>query len=182
MLAMETRRRPATGGAVVVGTDGSPTAMKAVEAAARLALTGGRPLVIGLGYRPKRSGALHAGLADVPEDHRWRTSPGAVGEDIVQRAVRYARQVAGDGLDVRGRCEPGDPVKVLLDLVDELEADAVVVGNVGLTGRGHRWSVPARVSAKAPCEVMVVDTEAWARRNEPVDVPTSLFVRRLGLG
>jgi nucleotide-binding universal stress UspA family protein len=98
----------------------------------------------------------------------------------VQRAVSYARQVSGPRLRVRGRCEPGEPSRVLLGLVEELDADAVVVGNVGLGSWSERWTVPWRVARKAPCEVLVVDTEAWSRRNEPPEVPTSLLVRRRG--
>ncbi len=174
---MEDRPRRRRGG-VIVGTDGSPTATKAVEAAARLAVTAGQELVVAYGYRPKRAGALSADWNQVPEDHRWRVSPGAWGESVVQRAVAYARQVSGPLLRVRGHCEPGEPSRVLLDLVDELDADAIVVGNVGLGGWSERWTVPGKVARKAACDVLVVDTEAWSRRNEPPEVPTSLLVRR----
>ena len=164
----------------MVGTDGSPTATKAVEAAARLALTGDHELVVAYGYRPKRAGALSADWNDVPEAHRWRVSPGAWGEAVVERAVSYARQVSGPTLRVRGRCEPGEPARVLLSLVEELDAAAVVVGNVGLGSWGERWTVPGRITRKAPCGVFVVDTAEWSRRNEHPEVPTSLLVRRHG--
>jgi nucleotide-binding universal stress UspA family protein len=167
VMQRQERRRSRRGG-VVVGTDGSPTATKAVEAAARLAMTSGQELVVAYGYRPKRAGALSADWNEVPEDHRWRVSPGAWGESVIQRAVAFARQVSGPDLRVRGHCEPGEPSRVLLDLVE------------GLGGWAERWTVPGRVARRATCEVFVVDTEEWAQRNEPPEVPTSLLVRRLG--
>jgi nucleotide-binding universal stress UspA family protein len=179
VMQRQERRRSRRGG-VVVGTDGSPTATKAVEAAARLAMTSGQELVVAYGYRPKGAGALSADWNEVPEDHRWRVSPGAWGESVIQRAVAFARQVSGPDLRVRGHCEPGEPSRVLLDLVEDLHAGAVVVGNVGLGGWAERWTVPGRVARRATCEVFVVDTEEWAQRNEPPELPTSLLVRRLG--
>ena len=167
-------------GALVVGTDGSATATKAVEAAARLAATQGQPLVVATGYHPRSRGSLAAAMHEVPEADQWRVSPGAVGEEVVQRAIAHVREVVGAEVDLRGRCEPGDPVRVLLGLADELDAAAVVVGNVGLTGWSGHWSVPQRVVRKARREVLVVDTDAWARRGEPVDVPASLVLRRAG--
>jgi nucleotide-binding universal stress UspA family protein len=165
---------------VVVGTDGSPTATKAVEAAARLAVTQGQELIVTLGYKAKSAAALAASWQDVPDGDRWRVSPGALGEDLVQQAIRFARAVTGDAVRVRGRCEPGDPAGVLLGVADEVAAGAVVVGNVGMGRWSTRWSVPQRVVHRARCEVLVVDTEAWARRGEPVEVPSSLVIRRAG--
>jgi nucleotide-binding universal stress UspA family protein len=172
--------RGARRGGLVVGTDGSPTATKAVEAAARMAVTTGQPLTITLGYRSRSAAQLAATWQDVPESERWRVSPGAQGEDLVQRAVSFAREVTNGDLEVRGRCEPGDPAGVLVGVAHDVAATSVVVGNVGMRGWAQRWSVPQRVLHRARCEVLVVDTEAWARRGEPVEVPSSLMLLRVG--
>jgi nucleotide-binding universal stress UspA family protein len=145
-----------------------------------MALTAGQDLTITLGYRSRSAGQLAHDWRDVPEADRWRVSPGAQGEDVVQRAVSFAREVVGDGLRVHGRCEPGDPAAVLVGVAHDVEAASVVVGNVGLRGWSQRWSVPHRVLHRARCEVLVVDTEAWARRGEPLDVPSSLMLLRVG--
>lgn len=172
--------RSARRGGLVVGTDGSATATKAVEAAARMAVTTGQPLTITLGYRSQTAGQLASSWRDVPESERWRISPGAQGEDLVQRAVSFAREVTNDDLQVRGRCEPGDPAGVLVGVAQDVSASSVVVGNVGMRGWAQRWSVPQRVLHRARCEVLVVDTEAWARLGEPLEVPTSLMLLRVG--
>lgn len=173
----ETGQRGGRRGTLVVGTDGSPTATKAVEAAARLAAARGQELVVATGYRPISPGTLAQRWQDVPESDRWRVSPGAVGEELVQRAIAHARGLVGEDVRMRGRCEPGDPVRVLLALADEVDATAVVVGNVGLAGWAAHWSVPRQVAKRCRRQVLVVDTTGWAARGGAVEAPASLVVR-----
>jgi nucleotide-binding universal stress UspA family protein len=165
-------------GALVVGTDGSPTATKAVEAAARLAAAQGQELVVANGYRPVSPATLAHRWQDVPEADRWRVSPGAAGEEVVQLAMAHVRGVLGEELRLRGRCEPGDPAKVLLAVADEVDAAAVVVGNVGLAGWSAHWSVPHRVAKRCRRQVLVVDTVAWAERGQALAAPAPLVLRR----
>jgi nucleotide-binding universal stress UspA family protein len=177
--AQEQLRGAAGRGAVVlVGTDGSDTATKAVEAAARLAEGYEQVLVVAHAYRKRKVEYRCAELSAVPSEMRWQLTPGAVGEEIVERAVDHARVVTGGSIEVRGRSVAGDPAHVLLDLARELRAVTIVIGNVGLHGLGHRLSVPHRVARKARCAVVMVDTVEWARRGEPVGLPTPLTMRR----
>jgi nucleotide-binding universal stress UspA family protein len=169
-------------GAVLVGTDGSQTATKAVVTAAKLALDNHLDLVIALGYRPKSAAALKALDAYMPDTELWRLGPGAQGEQHVQAAIAAARQVVGDEVRVRGRCEPGNPARLLLELADEVHAPAIVVGNVGMTGWGHRRSVPHRITAHASCDVVVVDTDSWAKGGVAPEAPISALVRRANQG
>jgi nucleotide-binding universal stress UspA family protein len=166
------------GAVVLVGTDGSDTATKAVEAAARLAEGYGQVLVVAHAYRDRRMDHRCPDLAAVPVELRWQLSAGAVGEEIVERAMYHARVVTDGAIDVRGRSEAGDPAKVLLDLTRELDVATVVVGNVGMQGLAHRFTVPAKIARRAACPVVIVDTQEWARRGEPVEVPTALTMLR----
>jgi nucleotide-binding universal stress UspA family protein len=152
--------------------------MKAVEAAARLAEGYGQVLVIAHGYRNRKVEYRCTDLSAVPTEMRWQLTPGAVGEEIVERAVNYARAVTNDSIEVRGRSVAGDPARILLGLSRELQAATIVIGNIGLHGLGHRLSVPHKIARKARCAVVMVDTEEWARRGEPVGLPTPLTMRR----
>jgi nucleotide-binding universal stress UspA family protein len=166
------------GAVVVVGTDGSDTATKAVEAAARLAEGCGQRLVVVHAFRNRKVEHRVGELAAVPIELRWQLSPGAVGEEIVVRAVDFAREVTGGAIEVSGRSAAGDPAKVLLGLTRELDAAAVVVGNIGMHSLRERFTVPARVARKAPCAVVMVDTQEWAQRGEPVERATPLRMLR----
>jgi nucleotide-binding universal stress UspA family protein len=166
------------GAVVLVGTDGSDTATKAVEAAARLAEGYGQVLVIAHAYRDRKTDYRCRDLAAVPVELRWQLSAGAVGEEIVERAMYHARVVTDGAVEVRGRSEAGDPARVLLDLTRELDVATLVVGNVGMQGLGQRFTVPAKLARKAGCSVVIVDTQEWARRGEPVGLPTPLTMLR----
>jgi nucleotide-binding universal stress UspA family protein len=80
-------------------------------------------------------------------------------------AIELVHAIAGGTVRVRGRCEPGRPIPVLLSLVEELDPDALVIGNrdMPLRFRAHR-SVARAVSRRAACDVVIVDT--LGRRHE----------------
>lgn len=145
---------------VVVGTDGSDTATRAVEAAARTAQAHRAELTVAHAFVARPAAVVAGGLGDVPDELRWRLTPGAAADSIVERAIERAHHAAGSrGLVVHGRREPGQPVAVLLDLITELPADAVVVGNRDLTTwLGARHSVGRALSRHAPCDVIIAHT------------------------
>jgi nucleotide-binding universal stress UspA family protein len=164
-------------GGVLVGTDGSATANKTVEAAARMALAYGQDLVIATGLCPHSRG-LSADPHRVPEDQRWQVTPGCVGEEIVDRAIRRARVIVDDQVRVHGRFEVGNPARILLRLAREIDPMVVVVGNIGLEGWGRRFSVPYRVARGARTAVVMVDTASWARGGVFRDPDMPLTLRR----
>ena len=54
---------------------------------------------------------------------------------------------------------PGEPGAALVQLVEDIRADLVVVGNTGMSGlRRVLGSVPNHVTHAAPCSVLIVDT------------------------
>ena len=54
---------------------------------------------------------------------------------------------------------PGDPADVILQVVEQVDADLVIVGNKGMHGAGRiLGSVPNSIAHKAPCSVLIVNT------------------------
>lgn len=136
---------------IVVGTDGSASSFLAVDRAARIAVLCGARLIVGCAY-----------LGDEdPEDRRNRGVPVLTPEDA-QRTLRLAARRASEaGTRVVGTAaHPGEPVRALMRIVAEEEADLLVVGNRGintLTGR-LLGSVPSDVARQSDCDVMIVHT------------------------
>lgn len=139
---------------VLVGTDGSPTAMRAVEAAARLARAHDARLTIVHAFKPRPPS---------PRDERFRElwprmTSGVIADEIVKRAEHHARAAVGGALDVETLHGPGKPVAVLRRAVTSLSPDVVVVGNADLRRpRAHR-SIGHALSRKVHSDVVVVDT------------------------
>jgi nucleotide-binding universal stress UspA family protein len=147
---------------IVVGTDGSATATAAVRRAAALASTDGAVLHLVTAYDPEQSAADRDQAEALPEQLRWMASPGQAAENLLEDAAALLAEedVEGDALRVQRHARPGDPADVLLEVADELRADLVVVGNKGMLGlkRFVVPSVPNRVSHRAHCDVLIVNT------------------------
>lgn len=137
------------GAAIVVGTDGSETAGKAVARAATLAQQAGAKLhiVTASGLKPEL----------VPEEFDWLETAGVQAEMILRQATE---SVSETGVEVETHARVGDPASVLIDVAVETDAEMIVVGNKGMTGvaRFLLGSVPNRVAHHAPCDVLIVRT------------------------
>jgi nucleotide-binding universal stress UspA family protein len=144
---------------IVVGTDGSETATRAVETAAEVARAWNAALCVTAAYAPKLTPDQRFNWEATPEDARWRLSAGSMADEVVQEAVRRARAAGGPALDVDGRAEPGNPADVILRVADAVDAGMVIVGNRDMTGWGRlRGSVGHTLTRRAACDVLVVDT------------------------
>jgi nucleotide-binding universal stress UspA family protein len=142
---------------VLVGTDGSPTATRAVGAAARLAHAHGARLTVVHAFDPRPPRDVHH--ADRARDELgWRLTPGGAADVLVRDAADHAQAVACGALDVHVRAEPGHPVPVLLRAVAAVEPDAVVVGNADLRRPRVRRAIGPSLSRKAGVDVIIVDT------------------------
>jgi nucleotide-binding universal stress UspA family protein len=138
---------------IVVGTDGSETARKAVDAAAELAQLTGARLELVSAYEPVSSQRLRSEARHVPADLQWMVNPR---EDVDATLSEAAERVA----EARTYAREGDPADAILDVAEELGSDLIVVGNKGMTGakRFLLGSVPNRVSHHAPCAVLIIRT------------------------
>jgi nucleotide-binding universal stress UspA family protein len=140
---------------VAVGTDGSETAGKAMEAALELAERFGATLVLLSAYSGQPRGSSVPRLSGgASPDASWASTDA----QQVERILAAAEEAAIErGLQCKSAMAQGDPGDVLADLAERHGADVLVVGNKGM----HRrvlGSVPNTVTHKASCSVYVVKT------------------------
>lgn len=117
-------------GRVLVGTDGSATARRAVERALQVAESTGSALTI-----------LAVG-----------------GKDAIAVARAEAERHSGSGVDIEAASADGDVADALVDQARLRHAGLVVVGSKGMTGLRRMASVPNKVSHHVPCHLLVVHT------------------------
>ena len=142
---------------IVVGTDGSETAEKAVEHALKMAGAFGSKVVVVSAFKPVSGQRQREAAGEhLPGDLRH-----GVGErdDVNLTLDSVKARGAEAGVEVEGRALEGDPVTALLDTADSVKADVIVVGNRGMQGaRRILGSVPNNVSHQANCDVYIVQT------------------------
>jgi nucleotide-binding universal stress UspA family protein len=119
---------------ILVGTDGSQTAAKAVDRAVQVAGTTGARLTILTAARPDRGGPV-----------------------VEAEAARHA----GSGVTIDTKVVDGDPVAAIIETARDGAFDLVVMGNKGMRGVSrffHLGSVPNKVSHHLPCSLLIVRT------------------------
>lgn len=132
---------------IVVGTDGSQTARRAVAIAADLARSLDADLHVVHGFHDPAAGQR----SPLPGD-RWREANEAVLADALA-------DPSLDGIRAQGHSVPGGVVEALVSVATETGAELIVVGNRGLHGPGGSLdSVAGRVALVAPCHLMVAKT------------------------
>jgi nucleotide-binding universal stress UspA family protein len=141
---------------VVVGTDGSESSFRAVDRAAAIAAESNAKLIVATAYLPEEE--LRSGEPDQPTGEKYRTEGNAPVYGMLREAADRAR--AAGAKDIEEKAISGAPVEVLVELVDDVDADLLVVGNVGVKSIAGRLlgSVPRAVRRRANTEVMVVET------------------------
>lgn len=143
---------------IVVGTDGSANAEKAVTAAAQLArLVPDTELHIVTAYRPLTVEELAKARAGLPDEFReiLHAHAGAEASLMSAQSIAESFGVSAETHEINDR-----PTDALLDLADEVDADLLVVGSrgEGLAGRTLHGSVSTKVLHNAPCSVLVIHT------------------------
>ena len=141
---------------VVVGTDGSPTADKAVQTAADIAGSWGSELHIVTGVRSPRPGMASATGAPLVDT--------GVGQAMAEEAARGVGEEAikkhGEGLKAEAYASQGNADDVILSTAVDVGADLIVVGSKGMRGaRRYLGSVPNSVAHAAHCAVLIVKTD-----------------------
>ena len=138
---------------IVVGTDGSATASVAVTRAGELAkLCGGTVHLV------------HGAGSAVVADAAMMAVPVALTEDSLDglRAEldKQAEPLRSSGVEVVVHVEPASGPEAVLGYAENVDADLIVVGNQGMTGKRRfiLGSVPNAVSHHAPCSVLIVRT------------------------
>jgi nucleotide-binding universal stress UspA family protein len=143
---------------VVVGTDGSDTSLRAVERAAAIAAESNAKLIVANAVVKDRGGS--GPDPDQLRNEDYRTEGSAPVYDMLRSAADRARSAGVD--DVEERAVDGAPVDALVQLAEDVNADLLVVGNVGTNSIAGKvlGSVPRDVKRRAKTEVLVVDTES----------------------
>ena len=142
---------------IVVGTDGSDTASKAVAEAVGLAKAVEAKVLVVSAYEPVSDARLREEGRQVPADMQWMVNPR---EDVDATLQEAAGGAQDEGVDIETFARQGDPADAILDVAEEQGADLIVVGNKGMTGakRFLLGSVPNKVSHHAPCSVLIIRT------------------------
>jgi nucleotide-binding universal stress UspA family protein len=142
---------------IVVGTDGSATAGRAVEQAGALARAFGAELHLVSAYRtPSTVLAVAPEAMIAVDDTEWRQ---AVQADVEQTLAALVQRLSDSGVTVTAHARSGDPARVIVDVATSVDADLVVVGNKGMKGaRRLLGSVPNTVAHQARCSVLIVET------------------------
>ena len=138
---------------IIVATDGSPGASRAIDTAVTMAKASGYELVI-LTVGGNMTGAELRRLASAEGDLAKALESAA--DLILSRARKRARR--GGVSAVRTLSGWGDPAEAIIDAVKREKADVLVVGRRG-RGRLSRLllgSVSQKLASLAPCKVMIV--------------------------
>ena len=138
---------------IIVATDGSPDANRAVDVAARLAQATGASLAI-MTVGGHISGAELRQLASRDGDlsEAMISATNKILKQAQKRAVRIGVKAP------KLRCGWGDAAETIIDAIRSEKADVLVVGR---RGRGRLsglllGSVSQKLASLAPCTVMVV--------------------------
>lgn len=140
---------------VVVGTDGSDSSLRAVDRAGNLASDEGAKVIVATAFLPH---ADDPRAADVLKEESYQASGNAPIYAILKEAKE--RAIAAGAHQVEERAITGAPVDALVHLAEEVNADLLVVGNVGLSTISGRLlgSVPSNVSRRSKTDVLIVHT------------------------
>jgi ubiquinone biosynthesis protein len=135
---------------VMVGTDRSQTAERAVHWAAAFADRYGAELHV-----------VQVVMPTNPTDTEFGAAEGTRARGAADELQTYATQVAGD----RGYAHvviDDDPAMAIVHACEEQAIDVLVVGNAGMAGRKEflLGNVPNRISHNARCTVIIVNTAA----------------------
>jgi nucleotide-binding universal stress UspA family protein len=140
---------------IVVGTDGSETAARAVDEAIRLARALDAEIHIVSAFEPLRGAKIQGapeGAAKV-----WAPLPDTLVNATVDQA---AAKVRTSGARVKTHAVEKDPADALLQVARDIDANLIVVGSKGMHGaRRMLGSVPNKVSHQAHCNVLIVATD-----------------------
>ncbi|HKT83587.1 MAG TPA: universal stress protein [Solirubrobacterales bacterium] len=143
---------------IITGTDGTPTANRAMEKAIELARRFGSEIhLVNVARKAPALAAIdyeHGGAAVAAEyeEQQANWSRDSIAE--------LEKRLLGEGLSVTGHAVQGDVADSFLEVADKVGADLIVVGSRGMRGAGRvLGSIPNTLSHKSPCDILIVRTD-----------------------
>ena len=148
---------------VLVGTDGSESSFRAVNKAAALAADTGATLIIASAYQPL-SDRDRARAGQELGEAAYKVLGANPAEDALKEAAGIAKKAGVKKIETVA--EAGDPVDVLVAMIEGRKIDLCIIGNRGLNSLAGRLlgSVPANISHRAACDVLIVHTTSGRAR------------------
>ena len=146
---------------IVVGSDGSDTACRAVQRAALYGAALKVPVVVATAYARPTEGEIGPASQRAESPQQSIVASGfRAATDIATDAASLGRQAAPDA-DIDTSAVEGDPAEVLIDLAARRGDALVVVGSKGMTGSSRflLGSVPNKISHHAPGDVLIARTD-----------------------
>jgi nucleotide-binding universal stress UspA family protein len=138
---------------IVVGTDGTDRSLIAVDHAARLAAVFSAELHVVAAASPGDAIGQHPSMLPV------------VVAQLSDASAKTAAKIGHDagkrhGVRVVEHPQVGEPASVLIAVADAIDADLIVVGNKGMTGRIRKFtgSVPSRLAHQSRRAILIVHT------------------------
>ena len=137
---------------IVVGTDGSATAKRAVEEAVRFAKALGAEVHVVSAYEARDIRVQSASGTALPT----MIDDGNVDAKLAEAAA----SASAGNIVVRTHAVRSDPADALIDVANRVGASMIVIGSQGMHGaRRVLGSVPNSISHKARCNVLIVATD-----------------------
>ena len=142
---------------VLVGTDGSESSFRAVDRAASVAADADATLYLLTAYREMSAREREDARRSLGDD-AYKVQGSTPAEDVLREAEDRAVKLGAK--KVKRLAIEGDPVDALVKGALENDVDLLVVGNRGLNSLAGRLlgSVPANITHKANCDVLIVHT------------------------
>jgi nucleotide-binding universal stress UspA family protein len=141
---------------IVVGTDGSETAGRAVALAADLARQHDAVLHIVNAYKVPTSGVA------VVQAGAMASADSGVSAELLREASNKVLDGASretGGAKVKTHAVVGPPADVVLSVAEQVGADLIVVGSKGMRGaRRVIGSIPNTIAHRGPCHVLIAKT------------------------
>jgi nucleotide-binding universal stress UspA family protein len=139
---------------ILVGTDGTERAGRAVTHAAGLAQAVSAELVVVTAYEAGKAGREET----TPAELEWAATAATGAEDVARRAAELARTAGAT--QVRTRTIRALPAEGLAQVADDVRADLIVVGSKGMSSslRFITGSVPNDLSHHVQRDLLIVQT------------------------
>jgi nucleotide-binding universal stress UspA family protein len=135
-----------SGGSIIVGTDGTDTAERAVDRAGAIARAFGATVQVLSAYSDSQTPLVGSGR----QGDRTHAQ---------QHVDRAQERLTKQGVESEAHLTNQEPGRALVAIADEQRAQMIVVGNRGMAGaRRALGSVPNYVSHHADCDVLIVGT------------------------